>query len=256
MSRIGKKAIAVPGGVTVTVDGQAVTAKGTAPLLIVEAVLAVLAGALVLLGVHPALTFAVVLPFWAFVAWFFRDPERQALGDEQQLVSPADGLVSDIVQLDDPAMGVPCTRIGIFLSVFDVHVNRVPCSGTVASVHERAGGFFDARDPRAITDNAAATIVLRRPDGIAIGVRQITGLIARRIVCPATVGKAYARGERYGMIRFGSRTELLVPTEALGDVLVGVGQRVAGGASLLASLRAAPAGAPPATGAAEHAATG
>lgn len=182
------------------------------------------------------------LPLLAFVLNFFRDPQRQAGGDELDLVSPADGLVADIVTLDDPALeGTPCTRVGIFLNVFDVHVNRVPCAGEVTAVHERPGGFYDARDTRAIDENRAATIVLRRDDGRRLAVRQITGLIARRIICPARVGNRYGRAERYGMIRFGSRTELIVPTAELERVAVSVGQRVKGGQTLLARLREASA---------------
>jgi len=177
------------------------------------------------------------LPLLAFVLSFFRDPERQAPGGEDDLVAPADGLVADIVEVQDADTGVTCTRIGIFLSVFNVHVNRVPCSGEVVRTSRRPGGFFDARDPRAIEQNQAATLVLRRPDGREIGVRQITGLIARRIIFPVGVGDRYARGERYGMIRFGSRTELLVPTAELERTLVSVGDTVRGGADLLARLK-------------------
>ncbi len=181
----------------------------------------------------------VPLPLLLFILSFFRDPERQATGGEDQLVSPADGLVADIVELDDPDVGPGCTRIGIFLSVFNVHVNRVPCAGQVTAMSTRDGGFYDARDKRAIEENRAATLVLERPDGRSVGVRQITGLIARRIICPVQVGDSYCRGERYGMIRFGSRTELIVPTQELEQVLVKVGDTVKGGETLLANMRAA-----------------
>jgi phosphatidylserine decarboxylase len=149
-------------------------------------------------------------------------------------------LVSDIVLLDCPDVGESCTRIGIFLSVFNVHVNRVPCSGEVTAVTKRNGGFFDARDSRAIEENEAATIVLQRPDGRHVGIRQITGLIARRIICPVSVGDGFERGQRYGMIRFGSRTELIIPTAQVDEVLVHVGDTVKGGETLLATLCAAP----------------
>src|SRR5262249_44299809 len=151
------------------------------------------------------------LPLLAFLLNFFRDPQRRATGGEDELVSPADGLLADIVEVDDPDLGARCRRIGIFLSVFDVHVNRVPCTAEVTGVVRRAGGFLDARHPRASSDNEAATLLLRRPDGRRLAVRQITGAIARRIVCPAQPGDRLLRGERYGMIRFGSRTELVVP---------------------------------------------
>jgi phosphatidylserine decarboxylase len=153
--------------------------------------------------------------------------------------------VSDVVEVDDPALGRPCTRIGIFLNVFDVHVNRVPCTAEVVRVDRREGLFLDARHARASEDNQAATLVLARPDGRLLAVRQITGLIARRIVCPSRIGQRYGRGERYGMIRFGSRTELIVAREECASVLVKVGDRVRGGETLLATLRPAKvAGAP------------
>jgi phosphatidylserine decarboxylase len=222
------------------------TPYGTGPLLVLTAALA--AAAWLLAGLLPSPWWALVaLPPWLFVLSFFRDPERQAEGGEDLLVSPADGLVSDITALDDPALDVPATRIGIFLSVFNVHVNRAPCSGSVVDVLQRPGGYHDARDKRAIDGNRAATIVLARRDGRRVGVRQITGLIARRIVCPVRVGRDLARGERYGMIRFGSRTELLGETAALDELLVQVGQTVHGGRTLLARLRAPAApGTPPA----------
>ncbi|MFT7462417.1 MAG: phosphatidylserine decarboxylase [Pseudohongiellaceae bacterium] len=181
----------------------------------------------------------IPLPLMLFFAAFFRDPERQANGGEEDLVSPADGVVADIVTVDDPALGEPATRIGIFLSVFNVHVNRVPCAGEVTQVTERDGGFLDARNPRASEENRAATLSLRRPDGRTVAVRQITGLIARRILCPVTVGQSFSRGQRYGMIRFGSRTELIVPTSALAETCCKIGDSVKGGETLLAILHPA-----------------
>jgi phosphatidylserine decarboxylase len=180
----------------------------------------------------------VPLPLLAFVLSFFRDPERTAAGGEDDLVSPADGLVADITTVDDPQLGPGCTRIGIFLSVFNVHVNRSPCTGEIEQVTHRDGGFLDARDPRATEENQAATIVLARPDGRRLAVRQITGLIARKIICPARVGQRLSRGERYGMIRFGSRTELVLATDEIAALSVAVGDTVKGGETLLARLHA------------------
>lgn len=182
------------------------------------------------------------LPVWLFGLAFFRDPERRAPGGELDLVAPADGLLADIVQLTDPLLGVPCVRLGIFLSVLDVHVNRSPCTAEVLAVHRRDGGFHDARDPRAADENQAATLLLARPDGRRLAVRQITGKIARRIVCPATPGQRLLRGERYGMIRFGSRTELVVPQATVDALVAKVGDTVRGGETLLARLH--PAGSP------------
>jgi phosphatidylserine decarboxylase len=186
---------------------------------------------------HPA---AAVVPFalLCFVFSFFRDPARTPPGGPHEAVSPADGRVTDIEEVDEPAViGGRALRIGIFLSVFDVHVNRSPCSGEVTDVSQRPGGFFDARDKRAVDENRAATIVLRRPDGRRVGVRQITGLIARRIICPARPGQQLGRGERYGMIRFGSRTELIVPVGEVAELRASVGDTVRGGQTLLLTLR-------------------
>jgi phosphatidylserine decarboxylase len=219
------------------------TPYGTAPLLLLCAGLS--AAGWLLAAAVPGPWWPLVVPPLLFVLWFFRDPERHAEGGEDLLVSPADGVVTDVVTLHDPDLDAPATRIGVFLSVVDVHVNRAPCAGTVALVVQRPGGYHDARDPRAITGNRAATIVLARPDGRRVGVRQITGLIARRIVCPVAVGLELGRGERYGMIRFGSRTELLVETATLDEVLVQVGQAVRGGRTLLARLTPVAGAGPP-----------
>ncbi|MHC4845008.1 MAG: phosphatidylserine decarboxylase [Planctomycetota bacterium] len=218
------------------------TRHGTEPLLWSTVVL--LGGAVVLWRWTPV-PWAASVPFalWLFVLSFFRDPERRAGGDDLDLVAPADGLVADIVTVTDPALDVPCLRIGIFLSVFNVHVNRVPCAGTVSAVEQRAGKCLDARDPRAAEENRAATITLERDDGRSVAVRQVTGLIARRIVCPVDAGQRFGRGERYGMIRFGSRTELVIPVADLEQALVSVGETVRCGETLLARLKPGRAGA-------------
>jgi phosphatidylserine decarboxylase len=212
------------------------TRYGTGTLLLLSGGLLLLAALLALL---PGPFWALPLPLAAFVLAFFRDPERRGEGGEETLLSPADGLLADIVEVDDPDLGVRATRLGIFLSVFDVHVNRVPCAGEVTAVSQRPGGCLDARHPRASEDNRAATLVLRRPDGRRLAVRQITGKIARRIVCPVAVGDRFARGERYGMIRFGSRTELVVPVGEAAELLCKVGDSVHGGRTPLLRLRPA-----------------
>jgi phosphatidylserine decarboxylase len=230
------------------------TPYGTTTLL----VCLVICGSLALLLhnlVAPPLAWLALAPA-LFVLNFFRDPERKAEGGEDQLVSPADGMVTDVVTLIDPALNVPCTRIGIFLNVFDVHVNRAPCAGRVTTVYRRTGRCLDARDPRAVEQNRAAAIVLARVDGRTVAVRQITGKIARRIVCPVVIGQFLGRGQRYGMIRFGSRTELVVPQDELLRVLVAAGQKVRGGETILAELRparGAPASAPGRAAASERA---
>lgn len=212
------------------------TRYATGTLLLCVLVTGALAAAAALWAPGP--TWLIPAALMLFCLWFFRDPERRAEGDELDLVSPADGLVADVVDVDDERLG-PATRIGIFLSVVDVHVNRVPCAGTARARTIREGLFLDARHERATSDNASATVLFERPDGRPFVVKQIVGLIARRIVCPVVVGRTYARGERYGMIRFGSRTELLVPRDELETLYVAVGQSVRGGETLL--LRLVPA---------------
>jgi phosphatidylserine decarboxylase len=202
------------------------------------------AGALVLLGlaawlyVHPA---AAAVPFilLVFVVRFFRDPRREIPPDRGDLVSPADGTVTDITELDgEELLGCQSTRIGIFLSVFDVHLNRAPCSGRVERIDYRKGRFHDARHSMAGAENEALTLSLFCPDhDLNVAVRQIAGAIARRIVCRLEPGSFVGRGEKYGMIKFGSRTELIVPTDRIDEVLVRVGSKVSAGSSLLAKIR-------------------
>lgn len=193
-------------------------------------------------SVHPLLATVPVL-LLVFTVSFFRDPERPIPGDPATIVSPADGVVADIIQVEDaPFVGGPARRIGIFLSVFDVHVNRMPLAGKVLHRAHKPGEFLDARDPRCADDNEAADVGLEAPrsggDPVRILVRQITGLIARRIVCPVKVGETFERGERYGMIKFGSRTEIYVLERDLEELNVKIGSKVKGGASVIGRVRA------------------
>ena len=174
----------------------------------------------------------LVLPvlFWLF--WFFRDPDRMPPDDMNAWVSPADGVVSDIKTIERfDLLGGPCVRIGIFLSVFDVHVNRAPCDAFVARTIYKKGKFISAlKHDEASSDNESNTIVLedesRQP--IAV-VKQIAGLIARRIVFTPKTFEKVTRGQRVGLIKFGSRTELYIPQRLEPEILVKVGQRVRGG---------------------------
>ena len=209
------------------------TKYGWRELLLMTAVCAVLAAA-------SAVVFwpAAVLPVaaWLFVVQFFRDPERRP-AEEGALLSPADGTVADITPVGaDGPLGRPGTRVGIFMSVVSVHVNRSPCACTVRKVEHHDGGFVDARRPEASEVNESATIWLELPGREAprtIVLRQIAGLIARRIVTDLRPGQALSAGERIGMIKFGSRCELLVPQELVGEVAVRLGQRVYGGRTVL-----------------------
>ena len=213
------------------------TRHGWRELLIGSVVLALVAGGL---GLVTPLLALLVVPALIFLFAFFRDPERRIPTEQHAVVSPADGVVSDITRLDhDPAIGGPAVRIGIFLSVFNVHVNRSPCDGKVLSVTYRKGKFINAmRHTEASDENESNTIVLGEPTTgrpIAV-VKQIVGLIARRIVCTAKVDDTVRRGERFGMIKFGSRTELTLAGWLEPEVRVTVGQSVRGASDVLAVL--------------------
>jgi phosphatidylserine decarboxylase len=167
-----------------------------------------------------------------FVNYFFRDPERAVPADPDLIVSAADGLVVDVKPHEEPDFHLgPMLRVAIFLSVFDVHVNRSPVEGRVKSTVYRAGRFLDARHFDASNLNECRSWWLETPRG-PVAVRQIAGLIARRIVAWAGEGSSLARGQRLGMIRFGSRTEVFVPVEC--TILVKPGDRVAGASTPIA----------------------
>ncbi len=165
---------------------------------------------------------------------FFRDPPRRVPADPGAVVSPADGLVDSIVTNEDPEAGpVGGPVISVFLSVLDVHVNRAPVAGRIESTRYRPGQFRNAMQTSCAGCNECNWVHMRAGRH-EVTVRQIAGLIARRIICRVRPGQAVRRGERIGMIRFGSRTELYLPPEA--KVAVEVGQRVKGGASIVAWL--------------------
>jgi phosphatidylserine decarboxylase len=186
---------------------------------------------------------------WAIVVWFFRDPERRIPQRTDVLLSPADGRVQDITEVDAPSyMGGRALRIGIFLSPFDVHVNRAPCEGTVEHLRYLAGEFLPAYNPKAPERNEAVELGLSTPAGTKVLVKQITGVLARRIVCAVRPGARLERGARYGMIKFGSRTEIYVPLEAPFRPAVRIGDRVRGGETVVLEHAERPAAAGPAAG--------
>ena len=176
----------------------------------------------------PAWT-AVPLLAAVFFLWFFRDPERAIPGDPGLIVSPADGKVTDIdfVNLD----GRVCTRVSIFLSVFDVHVNRAPVDGVIKNVEYREGHFANAMGAASAEDNEQ-NIVTMESGGAIVVFKQIAGLLARRIVFDFKAGDTLARGQRVGMIKFGSRTDLIFPKQA--TLRVKTGDRVKGGSTVVA----------------------
>lgn len=167
-----------------------------------------------------------------FSAYFFRDPERAIPSGEGVIVSPADGRVVGIETVDRvPFLDGPAQRISIFLSIFDVHINRAPIEGKVTWRQYNPGRFLPANVPKASLDNEQNSIGIE-DGGYKVMVRQIAGIIARRIVCWVDPGQTVARGERFGLIRFGSRTDLFLPLSA--KVAVTVGQKVQGGSTIIA----------------------
>lgn len=172
---------------------------------------------------------AVLLVLAGFVFFFFRDPERALPSRPSAVVSPADGRVLEVI--DEPLEGRPGRKISIFLSVFNVHVNRAPLASRIEKVDYRPGKFYAAMKSRASTENEQNVIRLDTGRGPVI-VKQIAGWVARRVLLWKPVGASLARGERLGMIRFGSRVELWLPCEA--RVTVRPGDHVRGGASVVA----------------------
>lgn len=167
---------------------------------------------------------------------FFRDPERVAPAEPDAVVAAADGVVADITELEEPEVLKSRTRrVGIFLSVFDVHTNRAPVDGRIIYREHHEGLCLDARSEHCTTKNEAMTWAFQNPR-VTVVVRQLTGAIARRIVGWSKVGDELKKGERFGMIRFGSRTEVYLPLDAV--VLVKVGDRVTGGSTVIARLAA------------------
>jgi phosphatidylserine decarboxylase len=165
----------------------------------------------------------------AFVLYFFRDPERVAPSDPAAVVSPADGRIVEV--LEESVGSRPGRRVSIFLSIWDVHVNRAPVAGRIARLEYRPGRFYVAMRSRASAENEQNIIHLDSARG-EIVFKQIAGWIARRVLCWKAEGDAVALGERVGMIRFGSRVDLWLPAEA--EIVVRRGQHVKGGSSILA----------------------
>jgi phosphatidylserine decarboxylase len=170
-----------------------------------------------------------------YVFWFFRDPARVSPTDPDAVLAAADGTVADIGEIEETeVVHARQKRVGIFLSVFDVHTNRAPVEGRLIYRKAHAGLCLDARHADCTTKNRALTWAFQNPRGTFV-VRQLTGMIARRIVGWSQVGDELRKGEHFGMIRFGSRTEVYLPLDA--EVLVRVGDRVTGGVSVIARLR-------------------
>lgn len=174
------------------------------------------------------------LVFELEIVWFFRDPPRAIPDDPRVLVSPADGTVTHVEEVAEPDFpGGRALRISIFLSIFNVHVNRQPRTARVTNIRYYPGAFLDARHAESAQRNEQLWVDMVEPNGRRIRVKQISGAIARRIVCWLRLEEEVPRGERIGMIKFGSRTDLLVPVEPGTEVLVKVGDKLQGGSSVL-----------------------
>jgi phosphatidylserine decarboxylase len=168
-----------------------------------------------------------------FFLWFFRDPQRRIPAEAGLIVSPGDGKVTEAVRIDTP--NGPRQRISIFLSVFDVHVNRSPIAGELTAVRYQKGRYLNAMNPDS-ADRNEQNVVTVRGEGCEVTFKQIAGLLARRIVFKPSQGDRVERGQRVGLIKFGSRVDVLVPAEAA--VCVKPGDRVKGGASVIAAMTA------------------
>lgn len=196
-----------------------------------------------LLGVMPpgAWRLTALLPVAgaALVAWFFRDPHRTPpQHDADALLASCDGRVVEVSRVEhDEFLGGPAVRIGVYLSLLDVHVNRAPAAAGVVDTRYQPGQFFNARTPLAAAQNECRWIGFEDHGGRRFAVRLIAGFAARRIVCSLAAGDRVAAGERIGMIRFGSRTELIARADA--EVLVEMGDRVRGGESIVARMHQA-----------------
>ena len=202
----------------------------------------ILYGVILLVAIGLALEFfwpVAVVPFLllVFLISFFRDPRRTPPEGPEAAVAPADGKVVDIEVVEEPHfIKGQALRIGIFLSVFNVHVNRIPLDGRVTGMHYSPGKFLDVRDPRCADLNEANLVGFEGPRG-PFAIRQVAGLIARKIVWPLREGDEVARGQRAGMIKFGSRTELFVPADADVETAVEIGQMVHGAETVLLRYR-------------------
>ena len=166
-----------------------------------------------------------------FALFFFRDPPRDITAKPEEIVSPADGTIVGIEDLQEsPHYTGPCRRVSIFLSVTSVHVNRAPFEGTVTDIRYREGAFLDARNPVCSEKNESNAVWMQSTKGL-ITVRQISGAVARRIVCPVKVGEKLGKGEKFGMIKLGSRTELYLPPGT--DICVKMKDKVFAGSSII-----------------------
>ncbi|MBU1260470.1 MAG: phosphatidylserine decarboxylase family protein [Planctomycetes bacterium] len=199
-----------------------------------------MAAASVLAAVNISVFWVIEVVLAIVLIWllsFFRDPNRKIPAGDNLILSPADGTISDIEVVDEPNfIGGKAIRIGIFLSIFSVHINRTPCAVKIEKITYRKGSFINAMNPESGKVNESNDIAMTRlaKPNEKILVRQISGAIARRIVCDAEGGQEFAGGTIFGMIKFGSRTELYLPAESPAKIIVKKGDKVKAGLSILA----------------------
>jgi phosphatidylserine decarboxylase len=213
------------------IDQDSIIAKQGFPFIVPLGLLTVICA---LLGLKSIAYLLFLLT--AFVIWFFRNPQRKPPEDLKAVVSPADGKVikiEDVVQND--LLKGPSKKISIFMSVFNVHVNRIPYSGTVEAINYRPGKFFCANLDKACSLNEKNSVLIKTDGGQQILTEQIAGLIARRIECWVQVGMPVNRGDRFGLIRFGSRLDIFLPAEAV--VSVKIGDMVTAGETVIGWLQ-------------------
>ena len=198
----------------------------------------ILAGAFILFLVSWWLDLGIItfliFVFFLFALQFFRDPAREAPEDPRAVVSPVDGQGCKVEKTENPETGEACVKVSIFMNVFNVHSQKAPVAGVVEKVTYTPGLFVNADLDKASTENERNAVTVRMADGRRITFIQVAGLVARRIICYATVGQELARGERYGFIRFGSRVDVYLPTDA--EITVGIGDKVTGVMSTIARI--------------------
>jgi phosphatidylserine decarboxylase len=169
-----------------------------------------------------------------FITYFFRNPHRLDRSADNEVIAPADGVVIYLGDAVEDHLGQEMTKVSIFMSVFNVHINRVPVTGKVADNFYVKGKFLDVRDERATFENERNGLVIETVKGLKIVVVQVAGLIARRIVCYPRVGDMLFKGQRYGLIRFGSRLDVFFPRDS--EILVKMGEKTVGGVTVLGRL--------------------
>ena len=177
--------------------------------------------------------FGLIMTIWVF--YFFRDPERISINDESYLISPADGVISQIIEVNGPAeLGLEnkkFTRVSIFMNIFDCHVNRVPASGEVSKIFYKPGKFINATLDKASDENERNFVKIKNSSGDELIIVQIAGLIARRIVCEINEGDSIKQGNKFGIIRFGSRVDLYFTNY---ELMVKKNQRTIAGETIMA----------------------